>query len=111
MTTRNAYIRVVAGIIIIALLYVAPFAVGAITAGERVSPCLARETGDADIVIKLAFIPGPSELEFLRTFGRYGGSGGNLNNVILLNVPKANQRKLSRIYWISEIGPTGECES
>lgn len=111
MTTRGAYIRVAAGLVIIALLYVGPFAVGIMTAGERLSSCLARTGGAADIAISLDFIPGPSELEFLQTFGRYGGSGGNLNNVILLGVSAQKQQELSRIYWIGAIEPERGCPS
>ena len=111
MTTRGAYIRVAAGLLIIAMLYVGPFAVGAMTAGERLAPSLARTGEAADIAISLDFIPGPSELEFLQTFGRYGGSGGNLNNVILLNVSPEKQQELSRIYWIGTIQPERGCPS
>jgi hypothetical protein len=109
MTTRNAYLRVAAGLVAIALLYAGPWAVGIITAGERLAPCLAKAQQPADIVIKLAFIPGPTELEYLQTFGRYGGSGGDMHNVVLLRVAKAKQQELARIYWISEIAPAGAC--
>lgn len=109
MTTRSAYMRVLAGLTIIALLYAGPFAIGVMTAGERLAPCLVSGSGPYRIRVSLDFIPGPAELEYLQTFGRYGGSGGNLNNVILLRVSDEKLTELSRIYWIRGIEPETGC--
>lgn len=108
MSRRSAYIRVLAGLIILASLYFGPLAFGMMTAGDRVAPCL-HNVAASNIKISVDFIPGPSELEFLQTFGRYGGSGGDLNAVILLGVPEANLTELSRIYWIRRIEPEMGC--
>ncbi len=109
MSTRNAAIRVFLGLIIIGALYGAPYLVGIATAGSRLSPCLRDTKSASDIVVKLGFIPGPTEIEELQRYGRYGGSGGNIQNIVLLGVPERNRELLSRLYWLEEIATVGPC--
>lgn len=111
MSTRGAYVRIICGAILIAFIYLGPLAVGTLTAGSRMDACLRKAPDEADIVVKLAFIPGPTEIELLQGYGRYGGSGGDLHNVVLLEVPEANIRRLSRLYWIKEIAALDSCAS
>lgn len=109
MTRRGAYARLALGLVAVGLLYGAPLAFGALTAGGRLSPCLRAHAGPADLVVRLAFIPGPAEIELLQGFGRYGGSGGDLHDVVLLEVPAEKRRELSHLYWIDEIAPMEPC--
>jgi hypothetical protein len=110
MSRREAIIRVLGGVLIIVMLYVAPFLVGKVTAATRLSACLRDVQGAADIVVRLAFIPGPTEIQELSRYGRYGGSGNNLRHVVLLGVPKRNQQLLTELYWIDEVTTGVPCE-
>jgi hypothetical protein len=110
MSRREAIIRVLGGLFIIAMLYVAPFLVGKVTAATRLSACLRDVPGAADIVVRLAFIPGPAEIQELSRYGRYGGSGNNIRHVVLLGVPKRNQQLLTQLYWIDEVTTGAPCD-
>lgn len=110
MSKQQALLRVFAGLVIIGLLYGAPHLIGTVTAGSRLSPCLRNLQSDAQIVVKLAFIPGPTEIEELQRYGRYGGSGGDIHNVVLSGVPPRNQQLLAQLYWIKEVAPVRPCQ-
>lgn len=111
MTPQSAYRRIAIGLALLAAIYVVPFLVGTLTAGHRLQMCSgALPAGPSNIVLKLGFVPGPFELEALQKFGRYGGSGGELNNVVLLRVSPENISRLSRIYWIDQIVPREPCK-
>ena len=59
--------------------------------------------------MKLSYVPGPTQLEDLQRYGRYGGSGGDLNNVVLLDVPAQNVMLLSQLYWVDRVEPEDGC--
>lgn len=109
MTRRMALARIVFGIVLLALLFAGPFAYGWATAGDRLADCLAVTTKAQDIVVKLSYVPGPTQLEDLQRYGRYGGTGGDLRDVVLLDVPPQNIGLLSQLYWIDQVEPEGGC--
>jgi len=109
MSERKALLRVSMGLLCIGLLYGVPYFIGAVTAAGRLSPCLKNTQSASDVLLKLGFIPGPAEIETLRRYGRYGGSGGDVRNVVLLGVPPRNQQLLAQLYWINEVAPVRAC--
>jgi len=109
MSGRMAVARVVFGLVLVGLMYAGPYAYGFATAGGKVDPCLSSETVPSDIVEKLSSPPGPTQIEDLQRYGRYGGSGGELNNVVLLGVPPQNVTLLSRLYWVTSVKPVDPC--
>ncbi len=109
MSRRMAIARVVFGCVLVAVLYGAPYAAGVATASGRLESCLAERAGGSDVVVVLDFVPGPSEIEKLQAYGRYGGSGGDMHNVVLLGVPGQNVRLLSQLYWVESVKPLDGC--
>lgn len=109
MTRREAATRVGIGLFLIALLYAAPQIAGRATADARLATCLRNSAGPADVTVRLGFIPGPTEIEMLSRYGRYGGGGNDVRNVVLLGVPKRNQELLSQLYWIDEVTGLPPC--
>lgn len=109
MSKRMALARIVFGAVLIGLLYGGPYAYGLATADEKLAECLAGNTEPQNVVVKLSFVPGPTQLEDLQRYGRYGGSGGDLHNVVLLDVPAENVTLLSRLFWVDRVEPEGGC--
>jgi hypothetical protein len=109
MSTRLALTRIVFGLLLVGLLYGGPYAYGRVTAGDKLADCLVGHNSPADIVVKLSYVPGPTQLEDLQRYGRYGGSGGDLHNVVLLDVPPQNATLLSQLYWVDRVEPEGGC--
>jgi len=109
MSRRMAVARVVFGSVLLLVLYGAPYAAGVATSSGRLESCLADRPGGSDVVVVLDFVPGPSELEKLQAYGRYGGSGGDTHNVVLLSVPSGNVRLLSQLYWVERVEPLDGC--
>lgn len=60
-------------------------------------------------MVELPYVPGPTQLEDLQRYGRYGGSRGDLHNVVLLDLPPENVTLLSQMYWIVRVEPEGGC--
>ncbi len=109
MSKRMALMRIAFGGLLVALLYGGPYAYGLATADDKLADCLAGNTGSQNVVVKLDYVPGPTQLEDLQRYGRYGGSGGDLKNVVLLDVPPENVTLLSRLYWVDRVEPEGGC--
>jgi hypothetical protein len=109
MTRRMALSRIIFGFGLIALVYAGPYAYGLTTAADKVPECLGQAQTPQDVVVKLSFIPGPSQIEELQRYGRYGGSGDDLQNVVLLGVPVRNVNLLARLYWVERVYPTVPC--
>ena len=109
MSKRMALMRIAFGGLLVALLYGGPYAYGLATADDKLADCLAGNTSPQNVVVKLSYVPGPTQLEDLQRYGRYGGSGGELNNVVLLGVPPQNVTLLSRLYWVTSVKPVDPC--
>lgn len=109
MSGRASLSRIVLGVVLIATMYAGPQAYGLATAGGKVHECLAASTTPQDVVVKLPYIPGPTQIEDLQRYGRYGGSGGDLQNVVLLGVPPQNVKLLARLYWVDRVDPRTSC--
>jgi hypothetical protein len=109
MSRQMALARIIFGSILLAVLYGAPYAAGVATASGRLESCLTDRSGGSDVVVVLDFVPGPSELEKLQAYGRYGGSAGDTHNVVLLSVPSENVRLLSQLYWVEKVKPLDGC--
>jgi hypothetical protein len=109
MSKKLAILRIGTGLALVALLYAGPFAYGFATAGGRLDPCLSEPTQPADVVVELSDVPGPTQIEELQRYGRYGGSGGDRQAVVLLDVPPGNITLLSRLYWIDHVKALDGC--
>jgi hypothetical protein len=110
VTSRTAFRRIAIGLTLLTALYVTPLLVGTLTAGERLMTCPGPVPPESNVIVQLAFVPNSTEIQSLQRFGRYGGSGGNLANVILLRVSAENLRALSRMYWIDRVVPRDACK-
>lgn len=109
MSKRMALARITFGGMLLALLYGGPYAYGRATADDKLASCLVGNDSPQNIVVKLSYVPGPTQLEDFQRYGRYGGSGGDLNNVVLLDVPPQNVTLLSQQYWIDSVEPERGC--
>jgi hypothetical protein len=109
MSKKLAILRIATGAALVALLYAGPFAYGLATADGRVDACLSAPAQAHDVVVKLSYVPGPTQIEELQRYGRYGGSGGDPHDVVLLGVPASNLTMLSRLYWVDEVEALDGC--
>lgn len=109
MSRGTAFSRVGFGLLLVAVLYTGPQAYGLATAGDKLHSCLRGAGSAQDVVVRLSYIPGPTQIEQLQRYGRYGGSGGDLNDVVLLGVPPGNVALLSHLYWVDHVDPTESC--
>ena len=104
-----AWIRVAFGVLLLVLLYGGPYVYGRATADGKLAGCLVGSTNPQNVVATLSYVPGPTQLEDLQRYGRYGGSAGDLGNVVLLGVPAQNVTLLSQLYWVDRVEPEGGC--
>lgn len=109
MSRRMALARILFGLLLVGLMYAGPYAYGLATAGDKVPACMVGDSAPRDVVVQLSYTPGPTQIEDLQRYGRYGGSGGDLNNVVLLGVPAQNVTLLSRLYWVDRVEPVDPC--
>ncbi|MEV0283663.1 hypothetical protein AB0H36_06015 [Kribbella sp. NPDC050820] len=109
MTKRMALARIAFGILLLALLYGGPYLYGRATADDKLADCLAGTPSPQNVVVKLSYVPGPTQLEDLQRYGRYGGSRGDLQSVVLLDVPAQNVTLLSQLYWIDRVEAEHGC--
>lgn len=109
MSKRMAWIRVGSGVLLLVLLYGGPYVYGRATADRKLADCLVGSTSPQSVVATLSHVPGPTQLEDLQRYGRYGGSAGDLSNVVLLGVPAQNVTLLSQLYWVDRVEPEGGC--
>lgn len=109
MSRRTGLSRIVLGAVLITVMYAGPQAYGLATAGGKLHACLAGTETPQDVVVQLAYIPGPTQVELLQRYGRYGGSGGDLRDVVLLGVPRENVTLLTHLYWVDRVDPTKPC--
>lgn len=109
MSRAMALSRLVFGLVLISIMYAGPHAYGLATAGDKLDQCLTASVGPRDVSVKLSYIPGPTQIEQLQRYGRYGGNGGDLSNVVLLGVPPRNVDLLARLYWVDRVDATEPC--
>ncbi|TCO19615.1 hypothetical protein EV652_11314 [Kribbella steppae] len=109
MTRRMALSRIIFGILLLALLFGGPHLYGRATAADKLADCLVGTTSPQNVVVKLSYVPGPTQLEDLQRYGRYGGSRGDLQSVVLLDVPAQNVTLLSQLYWVDRVDTEDGC--
>lgn len=109
MSKRMALARIIFGALLLALLYGAPHVYGRATAAGKLDDCLVGTSSPQNVVVRLSYVPGPTQLEDLQRYGRYGGSRGDLSTVVLLDVPTENVTLLSRLYWIDRVDAEDRC--
>jgi hypothetical protein len=109
MSKAMVIARIVSGLVIVLAMYLGPLAYGAATSNGRLDQCLDGQADASDIIVRLGFVPGPTQLEELQRYGRYGGSKGGLETVVLLDVPPGNLGLLSNLYWIDRLESLQPC--
>lgn len=109
MSRGAAYGRIGLGLLLLIVMYMGPQAYGMATAGDKLQQCLRGTDTPHDVTVALSFIPGPTQIEQLQRYGRYGGSGGDLHNVVLLGAPPGNIDLLARLYWVDHVDPAQPC--
>jgi hypothetical protein len=97
--------KVVAGILLIALVLFGQDMVGTATAFVRLDPVLIHPTGPSNVVAILNFTPERFHNERLAAYGVFSGRDGAVNRIRLRMVSPENLRKLASLAWVSRIEP------
>jgi hypothetical protein len=102
---RGAKLRLLAGILLIALILFGQTLVGRATAEGRLDPALRETTGPVNVIAILDFTPERFHTERLSTYGVFAGRDKSVNRVRLRMVSQENLRKLAGLVWVSRIEP------
>ncbi|SRR5258708_29315584 len=97
--------KVMAGILIIALILFGQDIIGAATVFVRLDPALNNPTGPSNVIAILNFTPERFHNERLAKYGVFAGRDGAVNRVRLRMVTPENLRKLASLVWVSRIEP------
>lgn len=109
MVPSTTYARTIAGLLVIALVYLGPELAGRLTADGRLDECLSDVSSPQDVVVQLDVIPDPTQIEALQQYGIYGGSGGDVQAVVLERVPPRNVALLGNLHWVAHVRPVDGC--
>ena len=102
---RGAWIRLSAGIALIAAILFGQTLVGMATATGRLDPALRTATTPVNVVVVMDFTPERFHTERLSTYGVFAGRDRAVNRVRLRMVSPENLRRLSGLVWVSAIEP------
>ncbi len=102
---RTAWLRLLAGIALIAVILSGQTLAGLATAGARLDPALRGATGPVSVIAVMDFTPERFHTERLSEYGVFAGRDKSVNRVRLRNVSPDNLRRLSEIVWVSRIEP------
>jgi hypothetical protein len=102
---RGAWLRLMMGVVLIALILFGQTLVGAATAHGRLDPALRDVSGPVNVIVVMDFTPERFHTERLSTYGVFGGRDKAVNRVRLRMVSPENLRRLSGLVWVSKIEP------
>lgn len=96
-------LRLLCGIVLIALILWGQSLYGALTTGSRLDPSLRDAAGPVNVIVTLDFPPERFHSERLSSYGMFAGRAGSVSRIRLRNVSPDALARLSRIPWISRI--------
>ena len=96
-------LRLVTGVVLIALILFGQDIYGILTASTRLDPTLASATGPSNVIVVLDFTPERFHNERLGSYGTFAGRDGGLSRIRLRNVTPDNLTRLSHLAWVSRI--------
>lgn len=102
---RAARFRLLAGVILIALILFGQTLVGVATGSGRLDPALREVTGPVNVVVVMDFTPERFHTERLSTYGVFAGRDKAVNRVRLRLVSPVNLRRLAGLVWVARIEP------
>ena len=102
---RGARIRLLMGVLLIALILFGQTLLGAATSSGRLDPSLRDVTGRVNVVVVMDFTPERFHTERLSTYGVFAGRDKAVNRVRLRMVTSDNLRRLTGLVWVSVIEP------
>jgi hypothetical protein len=100
---RAAWLRLLAGVLLIGCILFGQNLVGAATAGGRLDPALGAVAGPVNVVVVMDFTPERFHTERLSTYGVFAGRDKAVNRVRLRMVSPENLRRLAGLVWVSRI--------
>jgi hypothetical protein len=102
---RGARLRLLAGVVLIALILFGQTLVGMVTANGRLDPALRDASGPVNVVVVMDFTPERFHTERLSTYGVFAGRDKAVNRVRLRMVSPENLRRLADLVWVARIEP------
>jgi hypothetical protein len=98
-------LRILAGILLIALVLFGQHAYGWLTAASRLDPTLRNATGPSNVIVVLGFMPDRFHNERISEYGVFAGRDGGLNRIRLRMVTPQNLDRLASVPWVARIEP------
>jgi hypothetical protein len=102
---RAAKLRLLAGVMLIAVILFGQTLVGMATAAGRIDPALRMVSGPVNVVVVMDFTPERFQTERLSTYGVFAGRDKAVNRVRLRMVSPENLRLLAGLVWVAKIEP------
>lgn len=102
---QGAKLRLLAGVLLIAVILFGQMIAGKATAEGRLDPSLLTVSGPVNVVAVMDFTPERFHTERLSTYGVFAGRDKAVNRVRLRMVSPENLRKLAGLIWVSRIEP------
>src|ERR1700712_659070 len=102
---RAARLRLLAGVVLIALVLFGQTLVGMAPARGRLDPALRDAAGPVNVVVVMDFTPERFHTERLSTYGVFAGRDKAVNRVRLRMVSPENLRRLAGLGWGGRIEP------
>jgi hypothetical protein len=97
--------KIVAGIVLIALVLYGQELYGFATSGGRLDPSLRGATGPSNVIVVLNFTPDRFHNERVREYGVFSGRDGAINRIRLRQVTPDNLDRLANLAWVGRIEP------
>jgi hypothetical protein len=97
--------KMIAGIVLIALILFGQQLYGIATMNLRLDPALRGATAPRNVIVVLDFMPDRFHNERVQQYGAFAGRDGALNRLRLRNVSPEKLRQLAAIPWIARIEP------
>jgi hypothetical protein len=97
--------KIIAGIVLIALILFGQQLYGMATMSGRLDPGLRTANGPRNVIVVLDFMPDRFHNERVQQYGAFAGRDGALNRMRLRNVTPEKLTQLAAIPWIARIEP------
>jgi hypothetical protein len=97
--------RLLAGVVLIALVLFGQGLYGMATRDSRLAPELRDATAPKNVIVVLDFKPERFHSERVQQYGAFAGRDGALNRIRLRQVTPARLSELAAIPWIAHIEP------